>query len=193
MQNCKAFARHFSSVYCSDIKAIESVNLNINRNSYSNTLSEMIFNMTDITRQISKLNSKKSDGPSIIPTVLIKKCCALFSRIFYVLFNAILLYEKIPTWKKVYSVTPVHKPNKTKNSITSYRPVSVSNNCMKIFESLLFNNVNSFITCNNILPDCRYGFRTGISTSHQLIDLIYAITSAFDDRNLICVDAIFLD
>ncbi len=72
-------------------------------------------------------------------------------------------------------------------------PPKLFNNCMKIFESLLYNNVNSFITCNDILPDCQYGFRTGIITSQQLIDLIYAITTAFDNKALICVDAIFFD
>jgi hypothetical protein len=125
--------------------------LNANQNSQSNALSYSVFDMTHITREISKLNSKKSDGPSVILTVLIKKCCDPFSRIFYALFNAILLYEKIPKDMKVSCVTPVHKPNKPKNSITSYRPVSVSNNYMKIFESLLYNNVNSFITCSDIL------------------------------------------
>jgi hypothetical protein len=97
-------------------------------------MSEMVFDMTDMTRQISKLNLEKCDGPSLIPTVLIKRC-GLFSR--------------IQLDMKVSSVTSVHKPNKPNNSITSYRPVSVSNNLMKIFESLLYNNFNSFITCNH--------------------------------------------
>ena len=94
---------------------------------------------------------------------------------------------------KISSVTPVYKPNKPKDCIESYRPISVSNNFMKIFEALLFNNLNSFITTNNIIPDSQYGFRAGISTFHQLIELIYELTIAFNDSNLLCVDFIFLD
>jgi hypothetical protein len=53
---------------------------------------------------------------------------------------------------KFCSVTPVHKPNKPKDEIKSYRPVSVSENFMKLFKALILNNVNSFIASNNIIP-----------------------------------------
>ena len=41
-------------------------------------------------------------------------------------------------------------------------------------------------------PDTQYGFNGGVSTCNQLIDLIYDISSAFNDKKLICVDLVFL-
>jgi hypothetical protein len=149
--------------------------------------------MTDITREILNLGNRKSNGPSKVPTIILKKCCGNFSKIFYILFNAILKYESIPLDIKISSIAPVHKPNKPKDEIQSYRPVSISNNFMKVFESLIYNKFNAFITKNFIIPNSQYGFKSGVSTSHQLIDLLYDIIIAFDDINLICIDALFLD
>ncbi len=64
---------------------------------------------------------------------------------------------------------------------------------MKLFEKLIFNNLNSHITQNNRIPDSQYGFCTGLSTQNQLIDLIYDISMSFNDPKILCVDIIFLD
>jgi hypothetical protein len=82
------------------------------------------------------------------------------------LFKAIVEYEKVPNKMKLSSITPVHKPNKPKDEITSYRPVYVSKNFIKVFEALIFNNLNSFIVSNYVIPDSQYGFRTVMSTVH---------------------------
>jgi hypothetical protein len=50
---------------------------------------------------------------------------------------------------KICSVTPVHKLNKPKDEIKSYR--SVSKNFMKLFEALILNNINSFTASNNVI------------------------------------------
>jgi hypothetical protein len=63
---CKTFAKHFSSVYCRDTKSLESVILNDNQRSQSNALSYSVFDMTHITRQISKLNFKNLRPSEIV-------------------------------------------------------------------------------------------------------------------------------
>lgn len=42
---------------------------------------------------------------------------------------------------KLGCVTPVFKPSKPKNLITSYRPITVTPNISRIFEKLIFNNL----------------------------------------------------
>ena len=39
----------------------------------------------------------------------------------------------------------------------------------------------------------QYGFRSGYSTFHQLIDMFDVITTSFNDKTLLCYDIIFLD
>jgi hypothetical protein len=36
-------------------------------------------------------------------------------------------------------------------------------------------------------------FRAGLSAAHQIMHLLYDITTNFNNENLICVDAVFLD
>jgi len=71
--------------------------------------------------------------------------------------------------------------------------VTVKKNILTHFLKLIFNNINAFITANDIIPDNEYGFRAGLNTCHQIIHLLYDITNCFNNENLICVDAIFLD
>ncbi len=74
----------------------------------------------------------------------LKNAAIISVNFFFILFNAIPKYEEIP--KKYENQLCVHKPYKPKDEIKSYRPVSVSKNFMKLFEALILNNVNSFIT-----------------------------------------------
>lgn len=46
---------------------------------------------------------------------------------------------------------------------------------------------------DNIIPRNQYGFRPDLSTFHEIIDLIEDISLSFDQKNVICVDIVFLD
>ena len=44
-----------------------------------------------------------------------------------------------------------------------------------------------------MIPSNQYGFRTGLSTAHQITDLIFEITSNYNNDKVLCIDLIFLD
>ena len=46
---------------------------------------------------------------------------------------------------------------------------------------------------NSIIPNSQYGFRPGLSTFNQIIDIIFEITNHFNDKSILCLDIIFLD
>ena len=94
---------------------------------------------------------------------------------------------------KLAEVTPVCKPNKPRNDIDSYRPITVNSNFIKIFEILLNNNINAFLKQTNILPLNQYGFRTNFSTESQLVDLIYYLNTNINDKMVKYIDTIFID
>lgn len=164
---CDCFAKHFSDVYnVSSKPSMIRIDSNV---SNQNTLSDFSFSLTDVLREINNLDHKKSNGPSLIPTELLKNCSEIFCSIFFHLFQSIIYFSEIPNQMKISTVFPVLKPNKPKNELKSYRPVSVSDNFSKTFESLIFAQLNTFITVNNVLPDNQYGFRTGISTAFFIL------------------------
>ena len=76
-----------------------------------------------------------------------------------------------PDKSKLGRVTPVHKSGSTDN-MDNYRPITVLPVFSKIFEKLTLARMNSFITRHNIFSPCQYGFRTGRSTTHAVIDML---------------------
>ena len=150
------------------------------------------FSMTDIMREINRLDNKKSVGNSVIPTNVIKKC-PVFVKILYIFFMDIVYKREIPKKLKISEITPVLKSGKPKEKITSYRPVTVTNIILKLFEILMLNNLITFITSHKILNPSQYGFRKKSSTETYLRDFLYFVSNSFNDINVKYVDIIFLD
>ena len=70
----------------------------------------------------------------------------------------------------------------TKTDVTNYRPISLLPQFSKILEKLFLTRINSFLIANNILSSSQYGFRTKLSTSLAVMELIEEITNATDNK-----------
>ncbi len=156
-------------------------------------LDNFTITQTDVLRELLSLDYNKASGPSEILNLLLKKCPQIFSKILYQLFQKILISGIIPDKLKIVSVTPILKKGKPINEISSYRPITVENNLLKLFEKLIFNNINAHIVKNDLIPDSQYGFRAGLNTQNQLIDLLYEISIGLNDPNVLCIDVVFLN
>ena len=91
---------------------------------------------------------------------------------------------------KIAKVLPIFKKG-SKSSVSNYRPISVLSCINKIFEKLLAKRIYSFLEKQKILYEFQYGFRTGHSTTHALIEITDRIKLAINNNELMC--GIFLD
>ena len=97
---------------------------------------------------------------------------------------------KFPSdWKKAH-VVPVHKKG-DKQCLKNYRPIYLLPICSKIFERLIYNELLTFFTDNNLISPNQSGFRLGDSCVNQLIAITQKICKAFDDE--LEVRGVFLD
>ena len=80
-----------------------------------------------------------------------------------------------------------------KQLIKNYRPISLLQICGKMFEKMIFNNLYSYLTENNLITKNQSGFRPGDSTTNQLLYLVNEIHKAFEDSKSLEVRAVFLD
>ena len=81
---------------------------------------------------------------------------------------------KLPhEWKKA-NVVPVHKKG-NKQSLENYRPISLLPICSKIFERLIYNEMFTFLTENNLISPNKSGFRPGDSCVNQLLAITHEI------------------
>ena len=91
---------------------------------------------------------------------------------------------------KIAKVLPIFKKG-SKSLVSNYRPISVLSCINKIFEKLLAKRIYSFLEKQNVLYEFQYGFRTGHSTTHALIEITDRIKLAINNNELMC--GIFLD
>ena len=55
----------------------------------------------------------------------------------------------------------------------------------------MYNRLFKFIECNSLLNNAQYGFRTGHSTTHAVLDIVDTIQNNMDNKRFSC--AVFID
>ena len=91
---------------------------------------------------------------------------------------------------KISKVIPMFKSGR-KTDVTKFRPISLLPQFSKILEKLFLTRINSFLIANNILSSSQYGFRTTLSTSLAMMELIEEITNATYKKNMQLVYDLF--
>jgi ribonuclease P/MRP protein subunit RPP40 len=105
-------------------------------------------------------------------------------------FNAFLATGYIPpNWRSAY-ITPTYKKGPCQNP-NNYRPISVTAQLGKIFESVIYQHIYEFLMAEEALSDNQHGFRSGYSTVTNLLTFYASIYEALDCNTP--VDAIYMD
>ena len=133
--------------------------------------------MNEVTRVIMNLKNKGSKLLDIHPTI-IKSNTIIFSNHFMILYNLSLVKSVFPTLLKVARVSPCYKSGQ-QNIIDNYRPISSLPIFSKVFERLTLIRMESFISRENILTSCQFGFRKGCSTTHAVVKLLSHVVQAY--------------
>jgi hypothetical protein len=94
------------------------------------------------------------------------------------------------TWKFSIIIL-IHNPMKTKNSTTSYRPISLLSTLAKVFETILLKRIRPIISSYKIIPHSQFGFRTNHSTIHQIHRFTDKIATLFENKEF--CPGVFLD
>ena len=138
----------------------------------------------------SLMSSGMSSGYDEIPTFLIKEIRNIISSPLSRIINISLKEGLFPDELKIAKVIPIHKTDDV-TSFENYRPISVLPVLSKIFERVVYIRLLKHLTENNILYQNQYGFRTGHSTAHAILQLIDQITRAIDTKEITV--GVFLD
>ena len=75
----------------------------------------------------------------------------------------------------------LHLKKGDKQCMKNYCPVFLLPVCGKVFEWLLYNNIISFFSENDLISLKQSGFRPGDSCTNQLLSIAHEILAAFDD------------
>ena len=164
-------------------------------NSYLNTPCDKLFKFSPVDENtiisiINELKNNASTGHDNISNKLLKFSKNMIVKPLTLIVNQTLMSGKFPSQLKLSKVKPLFKKNDCKQ-LSNYRPISLLPSISKIFERVIFNQINEYLTQNNLLSSQQFGFRRGHSTELAALKLVnHAITEMNDHNSPI---TIFID
>ena len=105
---------------------------------------------------------------------MLKICPGLLAIPLHIIFNRCLAEGYLASFWKKANVQPVHKKNSGQLK-SNYRPISLLPICSKIFEKVLFDQIQTFLNSNNLISKHQSGFRPRDSTINQLLSITHEI------------------
>ena len=144
----------------------------------------------EVCRIINGFKNKTSQDVNGISMKLIKEIKDYIIKPLIYICNLSLMSGEFPNKMKIAKVLPLFKANDVHN-VTNYRPVSILPQLSKVLEKLYEKRLREFIARNNLLFDSQYGFRSKMSTSLALNELVDTILNALDNDKF-CI-GVFID
>ena len=86
-----------------------------------------------------------------------------------------------PDKLKITRVSPVYKAGDS-SDLTNYRPISVLPCFSKILERIMYNHLFSHVSQEKMLYSKQFGFQSGHSTEHAILQLANQILESFENN-----------
>lgn len=184
------FNKYFSTVFTAE----DSENIPEPNIMYSgcdaDRVSDCEFTLEHVKKKLSKVRLDKATGADDISPRLIFHIKDEICEPLYMIFRKSLDEGLVPDdWRRA-NVSPLYKSG-SRVSVENYRPVSLTSQICKLFESLIRDVLVEHLERHQILLDSQHGFRKGRSCLTNLLIFLEQITNCVEDGD--SVDVIFLD
>ena len=132
-----------------------------------------------IIEEIRSLDELKATPNNSIPSIIIKEHCDIFSKKLSFDFNTCTSLGIFPNNLKHADVTPVFKKGDRLDK-SNYRPISILPVISKIFERVLFYQINEYMDPHLSIYQC--GFRKNMSAQNCLIFMLEKWRNCLDKK-----------
>ena len=154
------------------------------------SLSDINLTEDAIFHKLLALNGNKAPGPDALHPYVLKSCAASLTTPIFLLAKQSLTSGSLPDlWKRAH-ITPIHKQG-CKFQSSNYRPISLTSQVVKLIESIIREQLWSFLTNHEALNPCQHGFVKHKSCFTNLLECLNTWTGALDSG--LGVDVIYLD
>ena len=150
----------------------------------------MPTNHTEVIRVAASIKAKASTGIDGLSNKLVKLIIPVIAKPLTHIFNKSFVKGIFPDVYKIAKVIPIFKSG-DKNHPINYRPISLLPTFSKILEKRMHMRMISFLVKHNIIYPGQYGFLKGRSTEQAMLEIVYKITEAIEQKK--CTLGIFLD
>lgn len=156
----------------------------------NNTINDIHVTVDMVKKAIQGLNPTKAFGPDEISPRMLKELVDYLSDPLAIIMNKTLSDSCLPADWKMAHVTPIFKKG-VKNLPENYRPVSLTSICCKLTESIIKDQMMSYLLQENLLSNKQYGFIGKRSTTTQLLTYIDKCCEVIANGSV--VDCIYFD
>lgn len=151
-------------------------------NPFQNKFSFQNIDEKYVIKIIDSLKPKNCSTDDCISVKLIKSLKSEISKALCIMINQSINTGIFPDRLKQAKVIPIHKKD-NKNIISNYRPISILPALSKVFEKVLFQQLNEHFENNGLLSKHQYGFRTQRNTEMAALELVDNLTKLLDVNN----------
>ena len=134
--------------------------------------------------------AKKSQGPDNFSQKFLKDSSCVIASTLTNIFNQSLKTGKFPDEWALARVSPIVKTD-LKTELGNYRPISVLSTVSKVFEKIIYKQINKYFNDNKLFTKYQSGFRKGYSASTALLSVTNEWLCNIDKGLINCV--LFLD
>ena len=181
---CTELNNHFASVathFNANSNAFNHDDNNVNTNIIPHYRQSAVFLDSDPVEIYNCIMNLTNNTNLVLPCKFLKLFAPYLSNLLSVIFNECLAQGVYPDTLKLARVTPIFKAG-SKSDPGNYRPISVLKDINKVFETLIYRRLNSYLENKQIISNRQYGFRSGVSTQEACIDLISELLGAFTHK-----------
>jgi len=141
------------------------------------------INDIDVENAIQEIKSKNSIGIDSISTKMLKFLKPLIVKPLTLIINQSLRTGIFPENLKIAKIIPVYK-KEDKTSFNNYRPISILPAISKVFETIMYKQLYSYLEKYKLLFDKQYGFRKGRSTELATVELVDGLLNDMENGDL---------
>ena len=125
-----------------------------------------------------------------IPPISLKNIASSIAQPLATIFELFYQNSFLPhIWKQSY-VKPIFKSNDS-SSVSNYRPISLTCTCCKVMESVIHDQLMSYLSQHKLISRAQHGFLTKKSTGTNLLSCLHDCQLSLKNKKLI--DIVYLD
>jgi hypothetical protein len=147
------------------------------------TLPIKLFFPTEVKEEINKYNNHKTPGFDLITGQILKELPRKTVVLLTTIYNSILRLTYFPAPWKFAQIIMIHKPGKSPNRVTSYRPISLLPIMSKIFERIFLKKIQADEDINKKFQHINLAFVKN-TTTQQCHRIVNEILKSLEEKKL---------
>ena len=151
------------------------------RNKPRSTFTFHTVTTEEVNSIITNIPRKKSVGHDGISSELLKTLKDEILTTITTIINKCIISGIYPEKMKISRVKPLYKKG-DQTLMNNYRPISLLPAISKVFEGIIFSQLYSYFSANDLFTSSQYGFRKNHSTELAAIELIDRITNLLEHK-----------